>query len=211
MTRNTTETSKDHEIALLKAKLAELENNPVESKPVVKEKDYEERRIQPDEYVSVMSLLPYNMNLSTQEGGQGSVKKFTKFGEVKRILYRDLVEILEVHRNFVEAGYFYIMNPQLIRYHGLEDVYEKILTKEKIEEIISLNSENSLDLYNSANEKQQEIIVQLIIDKLMENPDSINLNFVDKISRLSKIDIYKKAEELRETDKQLLSEEENNN
>lgn len=204
MTRNNIVNSKDKEIALLKAKLAELENSS--SSPVVMD-EIEPKQVRPDEYVSVMSLLPYNLNLSTLEGGQGSVKKFNKFGEVKRILYKDLVEILEVHRNFVEAGYFYIMNPQLIRYHGLDDVYEKILTKEKIEEVISTDSDAAVNLYTSANEKQQEVIVQLLIDKINTNPDSVNLNYIDKISRISKIDIYKRAEELKVIDKEVITEE----
>lgn len=194
MSRTNTLNSKDREIALLKSKLAQLEGNSEVSEDI----DYQQ--VRPDEYVSVMSLLPYNLNLATQEGGQGAVKKFTKFGEVKRILYKDLVEILEVHRNFVEAGYFYIMNPQLIRYHGLDDVYEKILTKEKIEEIISTESDAAVDLYSSTNEKQQEIIVQLLIDKILLEPQNVNLNFIDKISRLSKVDIYKRAEEIKAID-----------
>ena len=194
MSRTNTLNSKDREIALLKSKLAQLEGNS----EISEDSDYQQ--VRPDEYVSVMSLLPYNLNLATQEGGQGAVKKFTKFGEVKRILYKDLVEILEVHRNFVEAGYFYIMNPQLIRYHGLDDVYEKILTKEKIEEIISTESDAAVDLYSSTNEKQQEIIVQLLIDKILLEPQNVNLNFIDKISRLSKTDIYKRAEEIKAID-----------
>lgn len=201
MTNSKIKDSKDQEIALLKAKLAELERNiSSNDKVTIEEDDDYEKKVQPDDYVSVMSLLPYNLNLSTQEGGQGSVKKFTKFGEVKRILYRDLVEILEVHRNFVEAGYFYIMNPQLIRYHGLDDVYEKILNKESIEEIISTSSEHAVDLYSTANNKQQEIIIQLLVNKIKDNPDSLNLNIIDKISRISKVDIFKKAEELRESE-----------
>lgn len=185
------------ELALLKAKIAELEarqSKTTESYEVEKE----EKRFQPDDYVNVMSLLPYNLNLSTKEGGQGNVKKFTSFGEIKRILYRDLVEIIEVHRNFLESGYFYIMSPQLIRQHGLDDIYSKILTKEKIENILSAQTDNVVDLYASANEGQQEIIIQLLIDKVRDNPESVNLNVIDRISRVSKVDIAKKAEEARE-------------
>ena len=164
--------------------------------------EVEDTKLQPDDYVNVMSLIPYNLNLSTKEGGQGNVKKFTKFGEVKRILYRDLVEIMEVHRNFLESGYFYIMNPQLVRFHGLDDVYSKILTKEKMENILSAQADNVIDLYTSANEGQQEIIIQLLIEKVRDNPDSVNLNVIDRISRISKVDIAKKADEAREAEKE---------
>jgi len=175
------------EIELLRARLAELEN--AEEKESVK--------IQLDEYIPVMSLIPFRLNLSTREMGTGDMKKFTKFGEVKNILYKDLVDIMEVHSNFVEAGYFYILDPRVIRQQGLDETYSKILTKEKIEEILLNNSnpEHCIKLYNSANEDQKKVIVQLLIYKVKENPDSVNLNTVEKISKLSKTDILKKAEE----------------
>lgn len=187
------------EIAMLKAKIAELESLQQKSNQVSEvEEEVEDKKIQQDDYINVMSLLPYNLNLSTKEGGQGSIKKFTKFGEVKRILYRDLVDIMEVNKNFLESGYFYIMNPQLIRQHGLDDVYSKILTKEKMEELLATKTDSVVDLYSSANEGQQEILVQLLIDQVKDNPNSVNLNVIDKISRISKVDISKKAEEARE-------------
>lgn len=154
--------------------------------------------VQHTEYIKVMSLLNYRLNLCTQPNGQGKVFKFDSFGQIKKILYSDLVDILEVHSNFLEAGYFYIMNPKVIRLHGLDETYSKILTKEKIEKIINAQSEECLTLYSSANKGQQEIIIQLLVEKVAENMDSVNLNIVDKISRLAKIDIYKKAEEIKE-------------
>lgn len=177
------------EIEMLRARLAELEKNDEEKQEV---------KIQQDEYIPVMSLLPYNLNLSTKEAGMGSIKKFTKFGEVKRILYKDLLDILEVHHSFMEAGYFYILHPAFIRQQGLDDTYATILTKDKIEKIISTNSDDSVELYKSANERQQEIIVQLLIDKVRADPNSVNLNIIDRISRLSKRDIVKIAEEAKE-------------
>jgi len=190
------------QLELLKQQLAALQKQM----GVSEEEDFEEKKIAQDDYIRIMSLVPYNLNLATRSGGQGSVKKFTKFGEVKRVLYKDLVDIMEVHRNFLEAGYFYILNPHVIRYHGLDDAYNRILTKEKIEEILDTKSEECVDLYMAANSKQQEIIIQLIIDKLKENPDSINLNVVDKISRISKVEISKKAEDEKNFEEMLQSE-----
>ncbi len=195
-----------NEIGLLKARIAELEkgNDEQIEKPIEHKDD---KVIQQDDYIPVMSLLPYTLNLSTKESGQGNIKKFTKFGEVKRILYRDLVDILEVNTSFVDAGYFYILDPALIRRHGLDDVYSKILTKEKIEEILSASSENCITLYNSANEEQQRTIIGLFISKLKENPGGVNLNVIDKISRISGIDIVKRAEESKELELEMLKEE----
>jgi len=176
--KNESKTEALSEIDILRARLAELE-----------EKEITEEKIQQDEYISVMSLIPFNLNLSTKEGGQGSVKKFTRFGEIKKIIYKDLMDIIDAHPNFLEDGYFYIMHPGFIRQHGLDEIYSKILTKEKIEKILETNSDECVALYESATPKQQTIIVQMLINKMHENPDSVNLNIVDRISRISKVDI----------------------
>jgi hypothetical protein len=111
------------------------------------------------------------------------------------------VDIIEVHYNFLESGYFYILDPRVIRQHGLNETYSKILTKEKIEEILNTNSEQSVSLYESANERQQETILQLLTNRILENPDSINLNVIDSISRISGIDILKRVSEIRDFQK----------
>ena len=198
--KSSTQLSADEkkEVEALKARLAELESTIDTVEPTMGQRTIETGRnkVLLDDYVPVMSLLPYRLNLSTKEGGQGDVKKFTKFGEVKNILYKDLVDIIEVNRTFMESGYFYILDPLVIRQHGLDEVYSKILTKEKIEEILNnINTEYCIDLYNSSNSNQQKVIVQLLIEKVKNDSGSVNLYTVDRISRLSKIDIAQKAEE----------------
>jgi len=153
--------------------------------------------ISPTEYIRVMSLLSFRLNLCTKERGQGKIFKFDKFGQVKKILYTDLLDILEVNGHFLEAGYFTILNPKVIRAHGLNELFEKTLTKEKIEKIL-LGTDESIALYTSASESQRGIIVDMIIQKLVEDPASVDLNLADKISKISGINIAQKAEETRE-------------
>ena len=183
------------EMELLKAELAELRsllgNTPQ------KQEEVQMERVQPNDYISVMSLIPHTLNISTKGGGQGNLKKFTKFGEVKKILYSDLVDIMEAHSNFLNAGYFYIMNPAVIRQHGLDEIYEKILTKEKIEEIVSTDSESCVEIYKTANPQQKEIIIELLVERLFNEPDAVNLNVVDRISRDSGVNLIEKAEDRR--------------
>jgi hypothetical protein len=64
----------------------------------------EEIIISQTDYIKVMSLLPYRLNLCTRERGQGKVYRFDKLFQVKKIIYSDLVDILEVNRDFMEAG-----------------------------------------------------------------------------------------------------------
>ena len=197
------------ELEALRARLAELEPSENEWTPEVENENTppEREKIPLDEYIPVMSLLPYRLNLTTKEGGQGDVKRFTKFGEVKNIMYKDLVDIIEVQRSFTEAGFFYIMSPEARRKLGLDEAYSKILTKDKIDQILtSIDSELCIDLYNTANPEQQRIIVQLFVEKIKADPNSVNLNVVDRISRLSKTDITQKAEESLALQEELLAE-----
>jgi hypothetical protein len=195
---------KDNKIAELEARLAKFEKGAaVEEKSTeVNQESSEEIKITPDEYIQVMSLIPFHLNLSTRERGGGKTYKFDRFGQVKRILYSDLVDIFETHPAFLEAGYFYILSPKVIRHHGLDDIYKNILTKEKIEEILvaeNKNVEGCIALYQSANKSQQDIIISFMVDKLVENPDALDLNFVDRISRLSGIKIADKAKDVADS------------
>jgi hypothetical protein len=147
-----------------------------------------------DELISVMSLLSYPLNLSTEKGGQGRTVRFDSFGQIKKIMYGTLIDMMETNGKFMEWGYFFILDPRVIRSHGLQEIYEKILTKDKIEEILSGNK-NGLELYNSCNPEQKKVIIEMVIDKVKVNPDFIDLNLVDKLSRLSGVDILKKAED----------------
>lgn len=173
------------ELEFLKRRIAELE---MEKEPV--------GDIRMDELIPVMSLINFTLNLSTKEKGQGDIFKFDEFGSIKRILYSKLLSIMEVHANFLNWGYFIILDERVIKAHGLQEKYQTILTKEKIDLIIS-GSKGALDLYKSCSQEQQRIIVSMIVDKLRDNPDSIDLNLVDQISRLSEVKILEKAEESR--------------
>lgn len=183
--------SDKEKIAMLEAQLAEITKTQKDDQRV---EEHVNIKIPLDEYIPVMSLLPYTLVLSTQSMGRGTVKKFEKFGEIKRILYKDLVDIMDVNPNFMKSGYYYILDQKVIRAHGLDEYYEKILTKDKIEEIISSNSKNGLELYKSSNPGQQEIIVKLLIEQVVKNPDSVDMNLIDSISRESKVDINEKVQ-----------------
>jgi hypothetical protein len=174
----------------LEAKLALYEKNEID------EGSAEIVVLQTD-YIKIMSLLPYKLNLATREKGQGKIYKFEKIFQIKKIIYSDLVDILEVNREFLEAGYFIILSPKVVRLNGLDEIHNKILTKEKIEQILN-GTDEGLALYSSANERQQKVIIELFVDKLIADPLSLDLNMVDRLSRLSGVNITQKAEESRQ-------------
>lgn len=133
----------------------EIENYEVEDDNV---------KISSDDYIKVMSMLPYTLNLNTKLPGKGGdTFTFEKFGEVKKILYSDLAKILEYNRNMARNGSFIILDKRVVRRHGLDEAYEKILTKDNIEKILDGNESDAVRLFKTANKSQQEVICQMII------------------------------------------------
>lgn len=195
----------DEEINALKAQVAELMKMVEQVTSAKNEEKAESVEIPLNKYVSVMSLFPYKMVLSTAPYGRGGTQKvFDSFGQVVRILYKDLINIIDVHRNFLNAGYFYILDKDVIRENALDEVYSKILDKESITRLLHTNSpEEAEKLYNSANDTQKELIVRMLVDSVRDNPGDINLNIVDRISRASGFNIVESATQARETEKRL--------
>ena len=189
-TRKTVDASKSTRELELEAQLKEALKNQKGESAV-------ENKIQLDELIPVISLLSYPLNLSTREKGQGKVVKFDSFGQVKRVLYADLLDILEVSRHFMEAGYYLILDERIIRAHGLGEIYAKLLNKDSFEKILS-NSNNAVALYKSANPEQQRVLVTMMIEKLRDDPNALDLNLVDQISRLSGTKIMEEAEYARQ-------------
>lgn len=165
------------------------------------DEDASDITISSDSYIKVMSLTPYQLTLTTEAHGRGKKFDFYKFGEVKRILYRHLSEIMEEHPNFLNDGYFIILDKNVVRKHGLDDVYSQILTKDRIEQV--LNGENQSDaanLFKSCNNVQRNFIINIIHDKMLRN-EYVDLNLLDRLSRIvdpnGEYSISKVAEDMR--------------
>jgi hypothetical protein len=165
---------------------------------VVDEDEFEQIEINSYAYIKVMSLTPFMLTLSTKGRGRGKLYSFPEFGTVKRIQYSDLVDIMESHQNFLNNFNFIVLDKRVIKRHGLGEMYAKALSKEKIEQILNGSSvSDAFSLFASANKSQQEFIVEMMIHKLTVDPESIDLNLVDKIARVSGIKIMEKADEAR--------------
>jgi hypothetical protein len=180
-------------------KLQKQMSNLLETKKL---KPESEQKPSKDSYVKVMSLSPNILNLATLGNGRGKVFTFRRFGEVKRILEDDLMAIIENNRSFLEQGLFYIMDKETIRLNGLDDLYEKILTKEKIDNI--MNGDNQTDavtVFASGTDKQQDMICDMFVKQIFDGKE-VDLNLTDRLSRVMQnrikgYDIRKRAEEAR--------------
>lgn len=148
-----------------------------------------------DELIKVMSLLDYPLNLL--ERGRAAKYRFEKYGQVKEVLYQDILEIIERYPEFMRKGFFIILDERVIDRHGLQDIQSQILTKENIDKIIAGEKEG-LALFKQGTPEQQETICKMIIEKIRLQPESMDMNFVDALSRLTGMKILEIAEESRE-------------
>lgn len=153
-------------------------------------------KISLDELIPVMSLIDYPLNLMQQTNGKAKYR-FDKFGQKKELLYQDVLTILENYQNFLEGGYFIILDKRVIDRHGLQETFSKILTKEQIEKILD-GSPDAMKLYEACSTEQQQKIIGMITRKLVRTPDSVDMNLVSKISRLSGTNIAENVNDARE-------------
>lgn len=132
--------------------------------------------------VKVMSLCNNKLNLCTEDRGQGHRYSFERFGEIKKISYGDLLAINQRQRNFLEAGYYIILDDRIVEEEALAETYLHVLNKEKIEQILE-SKEGSLNLFQTANTKQQKIIVDMIVQK-MTSGEYVDFNLINNIDRI---------------------------
>jgi len=153
-------------------------------------------KIPQDEYIKVVSLCPHSLNLSRRKSDP-SPKSFRGLGETKRIMYKDLVEIMDFHPNFLKDGLFYIADERVVREHGLDDLYATLLTEATIRSIVNGKSESLEEVFNSANDSQKRIITDIIVERMAAGRD-VDLNMVDRLERTSGMKISERAKGVSE-------------
>lgn len=167
--------------------------------------DKEESEMRPDTYIKVMSLCPHLLILNASpEGKGGKVFRFTHFGEVKKILKSFVDFIVENNRRFLDDGYFCFLSRNAVKSYGLDDVYEQILTKDKIEKILHGNESDAVNLFKSTTDRQRENIVRLILDKMLSG-EKFDDNLLYRLSEVMGpgYSIREKYAKLLETKKNL--------
>lgn len=199
VTKTTTKNSSStQEVEELKNRLAEMERKFGSSS---KE---DSGKLTSDDDIEVMSLSIYPLTLNTKRIGNrdGYEYNFESFGEVRRIVYSHLSNIIESQKTFVEYPYFYIMDERVVKRHGLTDLYSKILRKDQIDKILECEDKVAIELFKSAPAKQKEIIMDILTRKIFDGQD-VDLNIVSVISHEGGTDILEKVR----VSKEMLKEE----
>lgn len=157
-----------------------------------------EINISSEKLISVMSLCDWKLTLTRDEKGTRPHWEFDGFGKIKLIPYGQLIQIFEAHPTFIDGGAYYVMDKRVIEKHGLQPIYDGILSKEKIEKILSGNDVDAcVDLYKNASNTQKEIIESMLLKKIRQG-EFRDLGSISKFSKVAGKDFNKIAEQQKE-------------
>ena len=120
--------------------------------------------------VRVTSLVPNILTLSTMKNGNkaGKTYRFNKYGDTQNILFTDMQSILIYHRKQFENGLVILSTEKDYEDLGLGYINSSAKLKEKVDEIVLLKDDESLEAIFEMNEEMQEKIVDLIAHNLVK-------------------------------------------
>ena len=162
---------------------------------VITKKNYDNlRQPRPDAMIRLQSLTRGELCLNVN----GNVAiNFDKYGDIKPVLYSELMNIVNNNRLFAEEGAFYIMDDASVKYLGLSRYYDNILSYEEIESL-ELRSDEELRVIVPKISDFQKDVISLVFATKIYNNEPVDRNKVEVISRSCEIDIAKKAREMKE-------------
>ena len=120
--------------------------------------------------VKVISLVDNVLTLSTTKNGMKPchTTKFEKYGQVKQILFTQMQQMLSYHVGQFECGKVILSSQQDYNDLGIGYIYESIMTKDKIDEIVMLKDEKAIDIIFNMNEEMQEKIADMIARNIVK-------------------------------------------
>lgn len=148
----------------------------------------------PDSMIRLQSLTKGELCLNVR----GNVAiNFEKYGDIKPVLYSELVNIVNNNRSFAENGTFYIMDDSAVFYLGLARFYDHIMSWEDIENIETFSDDTLRQMLPKISDFQKDVLSLVLATKIFNN-ELVDMNKVDVISKVCNIDIVGKAREMRE-------------
>lgn len=162
---------------------------------VVARKNYDNlRQPRPDTMIRLQSLTKGELCLNVN----GSVAiNFDKYGDIKPVLYSELMNIVNNNRLFAEEGAFYIMDDASVKYLGLSRYYDNILSYDEIESLESYPDDELRTIVPKISDFQKDV-VSLVFANRIYNDEQVDRNKVEVISKACGIDIAKRAREMKQ-------------
>lgn len=149
----------------------------------------------PNKMVRIISLCRGSLNLAKDERGLDKLK-FTKYGEIKPVLYSTLINIVNNNRGFAERGLFYILDKASVYYLGLSNVYDKLVDNTVLDNICNYPVIDIEKIIEGMEKSQVEVMVKNLSDR-MYNGENFDLNKINAVSRASGIDILQRVNNMK--------------
>ena len=127
--------------------------------------------------IKVTSITTGGVNLKTSYDSGARKFRLEHLGQTKAIQYEYLIDCINTDRWLFEDGLVYINDPQVVEEQLLEEEYKKFLTPDKIQNILSFDTETIKQMVSNSTREIQETICSVVIDKINAG-ENIDLNKV---------------------------------
>lgn len=124
--------------------------------------------------VKVISLVPNTYNLTTQPNGRGKLYTFNKFGDSLNIRFTDMQDILNIYGQQFESGMAILTNKKDYDDLAIGYLWDSVITKDKLDRLLELKDEESIDAILNMDKDTQERIARIIAQKIF---DGVNYNY----------------------------------
>ena len=154
----------------------QISHSPVQQ---IQEEDSEQQKeeIPLTKRIKVTSITTGGVNLKTSYDSGARKFRLEHLGQTKAIQYEYLIDCINTDRWLFEDGLVYINDPQVVEEQLLEEEYKKFLTPDKIQNILSFDTETIKQMVSNSTREIQETICSVVIDKINAG-ESIDLNKV---------------------------------
>lgn len=155
------------------------------------EEDYTE----PEDGKSIRIRSLFNGTLNLTYGDKRFVT-FNKYGDENRVLYRDLIQIVNMNHKFAEEGYFEIEDANAIYFLGMTYTYKNIIKYKDIENICTYSDDKVKTLIENASDYQKSLVANRVAHQIVDGKN-VDYNKVNLINKLCSVDISKRADSIR--------------
>lgn len=148
--------------------------------------------------IKVMSMYYGELNLcDSANRSTGRLLTFTEFGQIKSVMYRDLVNYINNEMKFAEQGLFYVLDKAAVYHLGLSEAYTKLADPAVMKNITTYTNSEIEKIIEVMNPTQRETLSDLLADRIYKGI-SYDLNKIHIIERYGNIKIMEKVDQKKQ-------------
>lgn len=193
-------------LAKLSARLDEMETEKetvaTNTTSINREVDVATDYPEPDanKQIKIMSMFYGSLNIcNNQNRSVGRTLSFSKFGEIKSVLYHDLVDYVNTERRFAEEGYFYILDKAAVYHLGLTNEYTHLVDGDIVNHMMEYSNSDLESIVSTMTDAQKDSIANLFADKIYHGKE-VDLNKIAIISKHLPVSIEQMVQDMHDFD-----------